>query len=161
MTTPKKRVEESPAEAFLSMARQYHLAATTLLPLYQQVDSPIYFLFTHALELTLKAYLRSHGLPTPRGSQGHALRDLLEQCHRNGLQIDLDLQNVVRLLESENSKHGFRYFVFEGTSRPEINYLREVINEVMRIIEKEVSKRPAQGLACAVVKWIVDKPVKK
>jgi hypothetical protein len=163
MTTPKKRVEESPAEAFLSMARQYHLAATTLLPLYQQVKSPLYFLFTHALELALKAYLRSHGLPTPRGSQGHALRDLLEQCHRNGLQVGLDLQNVVQLLESENSRHGFRYFLFEGAGQPEINWLHEVVDELMRVIEKEVSKRPTQRLASAgaVMKIIISKPVKK
>jgi hypothetical protein len=139
MTTPKKRVEESPAEAFLSMARQYHLAATTLLPLYQQVKSPLYFLFTHAL------------------------RDLLEQCHRNGLQVGLDLQNVVQLLESENSRHGFRYFLFEGAGQPEINWLHEVVDELMRVIEKEVSKRPTQRLASAgaVMKIIISKPVKK
>jgi HEPN domain-containing protein len=163
MTTPKKRVEESPAEAFLSRARQYHLAATTLLPLYQQVESPLYFLFTHALELALKAYLRSHGLPTPRGPQGHALRDLLEQCYRNGLQVGCDLQNVVQLLESENSRHGFRYFLFEGTARPEINYLREVVDELMQVIEEEVSKRPTPRLGSrgGVMKFILGKPEKK
>jgi len=164
MTTPKKRVEESPAEAFLSMARQYHLAATTLLPLDQQVEYPLYFLFTHALELALKAYLRSHGLLTPRGLQGHALRDLLEQCYSNGLQVgrDLqrDLQNVVGLLEYENSKHGFRYFLFETTGRPGIDYLGAVVDELMPVIEEEVSKRPTL-LRGVVLKSGFGKPEKK
>jgi HEPN domain-containing protein len=103
MTTLKGRVDETPAEAFLNTAQQYHLAATTLLPIHQRAASPLYFLFTHALELALKAYLRSRGHATPRGSHGHALRDLLEQCHRNGLQVGLDLRNVVQLLESEKA----------------------------------------------------------
>jgi HEPN domain-containing protein len=97
---------------------------------------------------------------TPRGQRGHALRDLLEQCPRNGLQVDFDLRNVVQLLESENSRHGFRYFVFEGTGRPDINYLREVVNELMRVIE-EVIKRPTTGLSSVVLKFIVDRPQKK
>jgi HEPN domain-containing protein len=121
MTTLKGRGDETPAEAFLTTAKQYHLAAITLLTIHQRVEAPLYFLFTHALELALKTYLRSRGLATPRGPQGHALRDLLEQCYRNGLQVGLDLRNVVQLLESENSRHGFRYFVFEGTGRPDIN----------------------------------------
>ena len=55
-------------------------------------------------------------------------------------------KNVVQLLESENSRHGFRYFLFEGTAQPEINYLREVVDELMQVIEEEVSKRPTPRL---------------
>jgi hypothetical protein len=84
-TTLKRRVDEPPAEAFLNTAQQYHLAATTLLPLYQQAESPLYFLFTHVIELALKAYLRSHGLSPPRRQEGHALQKLFEQCQRKGL----------------------------------------------------------------------------
>jgi HEPN domain-containing protein len=138
----------------------YYRAARTLLQLHQQAESPLYFLFVHTIALAFKAYLRSRGIVTPRGQRGHALRDLLEQCHRNGLQVDLDLRNVVQLLESENSRHGFRYFVFEGTGRPDINYLREVVNELMRVIE-EVIKRPTTGLSSVVLKFIVDRPQKK
>ena len=139
----------------------YCRAARTLLQLHQQAESPLYFLFVRTIALAFKAYLRSRGIVTPRGQRGHALRDLLEQCHRNGLQVDLDLRNVVQLWESENSKHGFRHFVFEGTGRPDINYLREVVNELMRVIEEEVSKRPTTGLSSVVVKFIVDRPQKK
>ena len=87
--------------------------------------------------------------------------ELLAQCHENGFPVGLDLQSVIRLLESENSKHGFRYFVFEGTIRPEINYLREVIDELIRVIEQEVNKSPTQGLTRGVIKFTVYKPEKK
>ena len=149
------------AEAFLSMARQYHLAAITLQPLHERAEQPVYFLFTHTIELALKAYLRSCNLATPHGQGGHALRDFLEQCHRNGLQVGLDLQNFTQILESENSRHGFRYFLFDATGRPDINWMREVADELMRVIEEEVSKRPTPNLASAVLKIIMSKPVKK
>jgi hypothetical protein len=155
------KADETTAEAFLNTAKQYHLAARTLLPLHQQAESPLYFLFAHTIELAFKAYLRSRALATPRGQRGHALRDLREQCHKNGLQVGFDLRNVVQLLESENSRHGFRYFVFEGTGRPDINYLREVVDELMRVVEEEVAKRPTTGLSGAVLKFIVGRPAKK
>ena len=44
---------------------------------------------------------------------------------------------------------------------PCINDLREVIDEGMRVIEEEVSKRLTQGLASAVFQCTVGKPVKK
>src|SRR6266516_7100953 len=151
--TLKGSVGEPPAEACLIMAQQYHLAATTLLPIHQRAEHPLYFLFTHAIELALKAYLRSRGLSTPRGQQGHALQKLFEQCQRNGLQGGFDLRNVIQLLESENKQHGFRYFLFAGTGRPDIKYLREVVDELMGVIEQEVKSRPTKGLAGAVLKF--------
>ena len=154
------KADETTAEAFFNTAQQYHLAARTLLPRHQQAESPLYFLFVHTIELAFKTYLRSRGIVTPRAQRGHALRDLLEQCHRNGLQVDLDLRNVVQLLESENSRHGFRHFSFEGTGRPDITYLREVVNELMRVIEEEVCQRPTTGLSSVVLKFIVDRPQK-
>jgi len=162
MAKPKERLDNvTQAEAFLNTAQQYHLAATTLLPLHQQVESPLYFLYTHALELALKAYLRSHGLPTPLGQPGHALQALFEQCQRKGLQVHSDLRGVIDLLESENKLHGFRYFVFKATGRPEINYCRKVVDELMGVVAEEVKKRPTKGLSSAVMKFTIGKPEKK
>lgn len=161
MMAKLERGGETPAEAFLNTAQQYHLAATALLPLHQQVDSPLYFLFTHAIELAFKAYLRSHGLPTPQGPEGHALQDLFERCRGEGLQGHSELRNVIQLLESENKWHGFRYFLFKGTGRPEINYLREVVDELMVVVAEEVKMRPSEGLSGAVLKITVGKPEKK
>ena len=96
---------ETTARAFLRTAKEYHLAARTLQPMSDQVEAPVYVLFTHALELALKAYLRSHGLSAPRGREGHSLSKLLEQCRTQGFHVSIDLRNVVHLLESENSRH--------------------------------------------------------
>ena len=154
----KSKADAPTAEAFLHTAQQYHLAARTLLPLHQQVESPLYFLFAHTIELAFKAYLRSHGPEPPRW---HKLRDLLEQCHSNGLQVGLDLLNVVQLLDYEHRRHGFRYFLFESTGRPDINWLCEVVDALMPIIEEEVSTRPTTGGSSAVLKSVVSKPEKK
>jgi HEPN domain-containing protein len=105
------------AQAFLNMAQQYHFAATTLLSASGRAEAPLYFLYTHTIELALKAFLRFHGLSAPRT---HALRSLCRQCRAIGLGMHNDLVNVIDLLESESKVHGFRYFVFTST-RPKPN----------------------------------------
>jgi hypothetical protein len=152
---------ETPAEAFLKTAHEYHLAATTLLSIQQQVESPLYYLYAHSIELCLKAYLRSYELPTPLGKRGHALGALLDQCQGKGLSLRTDVRNVIRLLESEHRFHGFRYFVFRATSRPEINYLREVADELIQVVSEEVGKGATPGPSKAVLKFTVGKPEKK
>lgn len=149
----------------MNMARQYHLAARTLRPLEPQAHAPVYFLFTHTIELALKAYLRSRDVAIQHGQPGHALRDLLSQCRENGLPISLDLQNVVQLLESENRQHGFRYFLFESTFVPEISFLSEVVDVLMREIdekvrevEEDVINQPTTDRPRIVLKSIVGKP---
>src|SRR5262245_56693721 len=101
-----------PPEAFLNMARQYHIAANTLFSVARDNASPVYFLYTHTIELALKAYLRSLGCSVPRGREGHDLPSVLEKCRAKGLRITRDLADVIRLLQSENEFHGFRYFAF-------------------------------------------------
>lgn len=150
-------------EAFLRFAQKYHLAATSLLPRFKQVDSPVYFLYTHALELAFKAYLRSHGLPTPQGQRGHDLRSLLEACRKQGLQVrsdESDLLNVVNGLQSENKEHGFRYYLFKPTVIPDIAAVREVVDDALSVVEEEVKNRPSKATG-AVVKMTFGKPSRK
>jgi HEPN domain-containing protein len=155
------RTDDTPAEAFLSTAREYHLAAKALLPLYEKVPSPVYFVFSHVIELALKAYLRSYRLSVPRGWQGHNLRQLLERCSKSGLRVTQDLLDIVQILDYENGRHGFRYFLFESTGRPEINYLRDAVDGLMRIVEEEVRMRPNTDPSGAVLKVIVGRPEEK
>ncbi len=161
MTKQNKESGEqgSPAEALLNFAQQYHLAATTLFPLHRKAEAPLYFLYTHTIELALKGYLRSHGVPI---RSKHALGLLLDECRRNGLNVHSDLAGVIHLLESENKLHGFRYFVFRGAGKPEVEYLREVVDELMTVVTEEVKKKPSADLGKgAVFKFIVGKPEKK
>ena len=141
------------------MAREYHSTANTLFPIAKDVTSPIYFLYAHTLELTFKAYLGLHGCSVP---WIHDLKSLCERCQKHGLHVNRELANIIRLLESENKIHGFRYFAFVSTGIPEIGYLRQVVDDVMvtvaRNVEKTLSKRSDKG---AVLKFIVGKPEKK
>jgi HEPN domain-containing protein len=150
---------ECSAEVFLNVAKEYHLAATTLFPLRGRAEMPLYFLYTHTIELALKAYLRSHGCRVPHL---HKLPRLFQQCVDQGLRGNSDLRNVIQLLEYENKEHGFRYFVFATTIKPEITYLREVVDDLMAVVVEEVKKRPSTYLSKkAVMKMTVSRPLKK
>jgi HEPN domain-containing protein len=158
-TNRERKLPELLAEAFLNMARQYHAAANTLLSSGGDTMSPLYFLYTHTIELVFKAYLRSLGCSVPRI---HALQSLCARCQAQGLQVNVDLANVIRLLESENEVHGFRYFAFISTGIPEIGYLRQVVNDLMITVTEEINKKPGEDLLKgAVLKFTVGKPVKK
>ena len=101
------------AMAFFNMARKYHDAAGQLFDVSQgrpkvhgqrSLSDPINFLYFHAAELALKAFLRSHGLPilgTER--QSHELTELYQECRTLGLLVGSDdrigIENIVNLLE--------------------------------------------------------------
>jgi HEPN domain-containing protein len=63
--------------------------------------NPIYFGYSHAMELALKAFLRSHN---PKVEFGHKLADLYGECGALGLLIGPDdrtqIENMVALLDS-------------------------------------------------------------
>jgi hypothetical protein len=58
--------------------------------------------------------------------------------------------------------YGFRYFAFVSTGIPEIGYLRQVVDDLMSIVAKDIERRrgkdPDNGV---VLKFIVGKPEKK
>lgn len=113
------------AESFLNYARQYFEAAVTLLDSKSNLNRPINFLFFHATELALKAYLRAHGR-TPR--RDHDIETFYNECRELGLKIGSDdrfgLQNIVSLLASGNEDMGFRYFSLESGSEAELTWTR-------------------------------------
>ena len=157
---PKANKVSKPSPgAFLNMAREYHSAANTLFPIAKDVTSPIYFLYVHTLELIFKAYLGLLGCSVP---QIHDLESLFKSCQKHGLHVNRELANIIRLLESENKIHGFRYSALVSTGIPEIGYLRHVVDDLMVTVasnvEKTLSKGSDKGM---VLKFIVGKPEKK
>jgi hypothetical protein len=46
-TIGRNKQQDSPAGAFLNRARQYHAAATKLVPLRESMEWPLYFLYAH------------------------------------------------------------------------------------------------------------------
>jgi hypothetical protein len=163
----RKKAQQGPnpslarAEAFLNGAKGYQAAAQDLLGIAHQATDPIYFLSAHAFELGLKAFLRASGRPAPLGQEGHNLTNLLKKCEGLGMRVDRDLQNVTGLLDSEGKHHGFRYFVFESSVRPDIHYLLEVLKSLLAQAEAKVAANPTAEPKSAVMKFTVGKPVPK
>ncbi|PYK28980.1 MAG: hypothetical protein DME59_00850 [Verrucomicrobia bacterium] len=157
--TKANKVPKPSLGAFLNMAREYQSAANTLFHIAKDVMSPIYFLYAHTLELAFKAYLASHGCSVP---QIHDLESLCKSCQKHGLHVNRELANVIHLLESENEVHGFRYFAFVSTGIPEIGYLRQVVDDLMVTVAKDVERTLSKDSnKRAVLKFIVGKPEKK
>jgi hypothetical protein len=95
-------------------------------------------------------------------SRGHDLEFLSSSCQKQGLHVNRELADVIHLLESENKVYGFRYFAFVSTGIPEIGYLRQVADELMITVTKEVEGMPIKDSNREVVfKYIVGKPEKK
>jgi len=97
------------AMAFLIRAREFFSAAEALFAAETGPKAtskwryPIYFCYSHAAELALKAFLRSHN---PEVEFGHTLTDRYRDCVALGLVVDpndpLQVGNVVTLLDCGN-----------------------------------------------------------
>jgi hypothetical protein len=72
--------------AFINVANEYYTAANALLVLSEQrpkkinrqseFSDPVYFLYFHAMELALKAYLVAQKVPITHRRRGHRVKDL-------------------------------------------------------------------------------------
>jgi hypothetical protein len=80
------RAAETHPMSFLTRAREYQKAANILFDAVDQprdrnnlvpLSNPVYYLFTHTVELALKAFLRAHDEEVPTGRDGHALIALM------------------------------------------------------------------------------------
>ena len=144
------------AMAFFNMAREYRHAASQLLDLNKgcSFSNPINFLYFHALELTLKAFLRSFDRPiVGTGRKSHKLSQLYEECQSLGLKIGsndrVGIANIVSLLEAGNEEQGFRYFNLKSGPVPHLSWTREVVEGLMHAVEPRVGVLDKQGSAPA------------
>lgn len=143
--------EETAPEAFLNGARGYCEAANTLFDAIstkkqnQLLLDPIYMLYFHATELTLKAFLRHKGLKTEelrKKKLGHNLSLLYAKCVEMGLASskkgDLDLHNITELLDSGNSDSAFRYWNPKSLTTASIEWVKKVVNNLIGLVEKYI-----------------------
>jgi|ERR1017187_2246383 hypothetical protein len=145
---PKAKVDAH-AVSFLGFAKQYHQAANELLDLHATdglLRDPIYFLYFHAVEMALKAFLRAHdvritGTPWVR-EKGHRLFELYEECRSLGLSLGqkdrIGIRNIVILLDSGNKYQGLRYFTLESGSLPDLTWTRNVVEQLIKAVQPEV-----------------------
>src|SRR5258705_9874327 len=104
-----RKKSQQHAMGFFLRSQEYFSAADELLRSRKRLQAvngwwyPIYFCYSHAVELALKAFWRSHN---PEVEYGHPLTDLYEKCRKMGLVIGADdrtqIGNIVRLLDEGN-----------------------------------------------------------
>jgi hypothetical protein len=135
------------AISFLGVAEQYQKAGNLLYESDRTLRTPMYFMYMHAIELALKASLRAAGLPiaADRKRKHHQITELYEESRALGLRIGpddaFDLRNVVALLEGANEDQGLRYFTLKSQSIPELSWLRDTVEKLLRAVEPGVMKK--------------------
>ncbi|MBK8580876.1 MAG: HEPN domain-containing protein [Flavobacteriales bacterium] len=154
---PKTSTPAPLAGALFNGAKQYHIAANTLYSSgdSKAVEDPLYFLFAHSIELTLKAFLRFNVVPF---KPIHDLDKLLDDAQKVGLKLKKSTSDAIKNLKSENHAHGFRYFVFASASRTEIDWLREATEELMTEVQTALDKHPDDKDLGLVFKVTIGKP---
>jgi len=99
---------------------------------------PIYFCYSHAIELVFKAFLRLHN---PEVEFGHNLTKIYAECDSEGLVIDpnddKEIRTVVAFLDAGNEDAGFRYMFGRGPL-PDLPRTREVVGRLIEIVEPHV-----------------------
>ncbi len=157
-----RKITDGGAKAFLGFGQQYYAAANTVLEHSPLLWYPLYFLYFHAAEMLLKAFLRANDLPilgTERKS--HKLTELYEECRSLGLVVHSANQdrflvkNIVSLLESGNEYQGFRYWSGGGSSMPELGWTREVVGQLLQAVESFVEAKFGKDIGPAVATGIV------
>jgi hypothetical protein len=127
--------------------------------------NPIYFAYSHAVELALKAFLRSLN---PEVKFGHILKDLYKECEALGLIIGpgdrAQIGNIVALLDSVNEKSGLRYFMGPGPL-PEMAWTREVVGRLIEAVEPHVRraevKHPSELGKPVGIRFVIGKPMSR
>lgn len=148
------------ALALFNGAKQYHLAAETLQTSgnIKLIIDPLYFLLAHAIELALKAYIRINKAPF---KAIHPLDELLDDAQQVGLLLSKSTIEAIKILKSENDVQGFRYFLFTSAFRPEVDWLRQSLDELMAIVQTTMDNLPKENETGIVFKGTFGKPVPK
>jgi hypothetical protein len=132
------------AGSFLDAARHLARAADTG-ELRLRFDAPVYFLYSHALELTLKAFLRAKGYSAQRlGSRefGHKLGVLWRECIKEGFSADpandAFLEAMIDVLDPLATAYEFRYLKIGPKQVPQLDELELAIGRLRAAVEPVV-----------------------
>jgi hypothetical protein len=137
------------AVSFLGFARQYQQAGNLVYESDKTLSTPIYFMYAHAIELGLKAFLRANNVPivADKRRKHHRISALYEECRRLGLRIGpddfFDISNIVEMLEEANEEQGLRYFRMKGSCFPELSWVHDTLEKLLQAVEPAVQKRRA------------------
>jgi len=122
---------------FWELAQQYHQAYRTLPPQPYPIYWPPYLLLGHAVEMALKAFLLSRGIPLARiKTGGHDLKRLRKMAAAKGLELtDATARMIDKPIAHMHGNLLARYPDYAGAMRNGVIVISEceaAVDELMR-----------------------------
>ncbi|HJU11381.1 MAG TPA: hypothetical protein VJ728_10915 [Candidatus Binataceae bacterium] len=128
---------------------------------------PTLFNYAHALELALKAFLRTCDVEVERGYRHHDYAKLYEAARQFGLIIEPDenqIGHIVRVLNSANKNQGLRYFIDKTATVVDLGWVRDAVTQVLATVEPTVAEyereHPSGSGKISGVSIVFGKPTK-
>lgn len=128
-------------ESFFDAGRHLQRACETA-ELRLRFDMPIYYLYRHALELTLKAFLRTKGVSGQRLASrafGHQLQVSWDACVAEGLRsdpiTDAFIADAILLLDPFATAYEFRYLKVGPATLPVLGAVESAVSDLMAIVK--------------------------
>jgi hypothetical protein len=156
---------------FWNEAKAYLLAAETLIEKSQARATPTYFLLSHALELTLKAYLAAHGVGAKELKDiGHNIKNAYKKAVSLGLQVDIEnVETLVDLMSDFHMNFVFRYPIInkEGAlillgTLVKADDILKIVTQICRLIEPSAIHArlvaASEGGKYPIEEWHMGKP---
>jgi hypothetical protein len=121
------------SESYLQTAILTHQAVDAKI-LKLRFDMPVYYLYSHAIELALKSFLRAKKAEP----WGHDLLKLWNECFRHGLTLDPHIHlitgAVIDLLAPYATSYEFRYIQTGFKMLPTLDAVREAAEALQKVI---------------------------
>jgi hypothetical protein len=124
------------------------------------VQSPVYVLYAHVIELALKGFLRSAGVPTKKLATkafGHDVAALYKRALELGLTPPADLaphfSAVTRLTTRSNVDQAHRYWTAKNTIAPRGNWLRSVAHALADLAATRITEAERHGTFRSPISW--------
>ena len=140
-----KPTSETTPIAFINGASSFAWAAEelckSLTPSNRQFSDPVYLLMAHAIELALKGFLRSKGVPSEalmKRPYGHHLINLYTKARSLGFEENTEVCNVVALLNDSNQNQALRYFIVQSRTLPDVGCGVEVTHRLISLAKSAV-----------------------
>jgi hypothetical protein len=153
MSKRKPKVVESNSKLLLNFARQYFRAAEAVFEKDPLLKQPLYFLYFHVVELSLKSFLRACDAK-PKST--HEIQELLKDAVAHGLGVpdEVEIWGIVNLLAGANSEQAFRYGHSKtSVTQPELNWTRDGVGQLLQIVGRSVDPNHTIGKPGTVVRF--------
>lgn len=100
------------------------------------------FIYYHAIELYLKAFLRSEGFTVAElEGIGHKFKNLQERCADRGLHFDDEDKEVLAIMATPGTWSGTRYLQVGFEQRPTLSALRRTCRGLDASVRASLSAR--------------------